>query len=54
MGKEEKARLVAGWRGVGDEWWLFVGGNEEYFGRGRALEMFMIRNGCGETLTERK
>jgi len=39
---------------VGDEWWWFVGGHEEYFGRGRALEMFMIRNGCGETLTERK
>ena len=39
---------------MGDEWWLFVGGNEEYFGSGRALEMLMIRNGCGETLTEKK
>lgn len=33
---------------------MFVGGNEEYFGSGRALEMLMIRNGCGETLTEKK
>lgn len=33
---------------------MVVGGNQEYFGRGRALEFLIIRNGHGETLIERK